>query len=155
MWVALGLFGLKRRMRELDPRYRLTIFRGKWLLYTCPVVFALGNLLVLIFAAKAHSPGKIPRFWWPVTFFLVLLGSLIYWGAMMITRKTVERKGEQKTIGQLIGFEVLVYNRDTKDMPVEVKDSMAEALAAKIDGSKRRVKIKVRVRKVENQGCEC
>lgn len=142
MWVALGLFGLKRRMRELDPRYRLTIFRGKWLLYTCPIIFALGNLLVLIFAAKAHNPGKIPRFWWPVTFFLILLSSFVYWGVMMITRKNVEWKGEQKTIGQLIGFEVLVYNRDTEDMPVEVKDSMAEALAAKIDGSKRRVEIK-------------
>ncbi|KAF2111931.1 amino acid permease-domain-containing protein [Lophiotrema nucula] len=142
MWVALGLFDLKRRMHELDPRYRLTIFRGKWLLYTCTIIFALGNLLVLIFAAKAHQPGKIPRFWWPVTFFLILLGSLIYWGAMMITRKTIEWKGEQKTIGQLIGFEVLVYNRDTKDMPEEVKGSMTEALAAKIDGSKRRVEIK-------------
>jgi hypothetical protein len=132
-------------MREQYANYRLTMFRWNWILYTVPIIFALGNMLVLITAAMEHHKGKIPRFWWPATIALVLLGSFLYWAAMRITRVKVVWKGETKTVGQIIGFEVLVYNKGDKDLPVDVKDSIAEALAAKIDGSKRRVKVVVSI----------
>jgi hypothetical protein len=143
VFVALALFCLERRMREQYNDYRLTIFRWKWILYTVPVVFALGNLLVLIFAAKAKIPGHIPRFWWPATFFLILFGSSLYWGAVMITRAKIVYGGESKTVGHMIGVEFIIYNQDDANIPAGMKDSIAEALAAKIDGSKRRVECRV------------
>jgi len=132
-------------MRKQYANYRLTIFRWNWILYTVPIIFALGNMLVLIIAALEHHKNKIPRFWWPVTIALILFGSFLYWGVMRITRVRVVWKGENKTIGEIIGFEVVVYNKGDKDIPVDVKDSIAEALAAKIDGSKRRVRLVVRI----------
>ncbi|KAF2730347.1 hypothetical protein EJ04DRAFT_567848 [Polyplosphaeria fusca] len=142
MWVALGLFGLESRMKEQYARYRLTIFRTKYILYPVPIIFAFGNLLVLIFAAKAKTPGKIPRYWWPITLALILLGSFMYWGVMMITRKKIRIKGVEKTVGEVVGFEVIVYNKDSINMPATVKEDIAETLAAKIDGSKRRVEVR-------------
>lgn len=132
-------------MKEQYANYRLTIFRWNWILYTVPIIFALGNMLVLITAALEHNNNKISRFWWPVTISLILLLSFLYWGIMRITRVRVVRNGEVKTIGQIIGFEIVVYNKGDKNIPVDVKDSIAEALAAKIDGSKRRVRLIVRI----------
>lgn len=102
-------------------------------------------MLVLITAALEHHENKIPRFWWAVTIALILLGSFLYWGVMRITRVRVMWKGESTTIGEIIGFEVVIYNKGDKDIPVDVKDSIAEALAAKIDGSGRRVRLVVRI----------
>ncbi|KAF2474440.1 uncharacterized protein BDR25DRAFT_122014 [Lindgomyces ingoldianus] len=151
MLVAIGLWFLKSRMEEQFNEYRFTIFQRKWTVYTVPIIFALGTLLVLIFSAKPILPGKIPRYWWPATFFLILLGSFLYWSVIRIVQIEVTYKGKIQTIGQIIGFEIIVYDKDTINVPKNVKDSVAEALAAKIDGSGRRVECRTsgRVEKLE------
>ena len=126
-----------------NSNYQLTFFRAKPLLYTIPIIFALGNLLILIFAGKTHSPGKIPRWWWPVTIFLLLIASALYWAGIRVTRietsRTDSATGNKKTVGDLIGFKVIVYYKDSNHVPSVVEKDIDEALAAKVDGSKRRV----------------
>ena len=143
VFVALGLFGLRSRMREQYYKYRLTIFRWKWMRYTVPILFAAGNALVLITAALEHRKNKIPRFWWPVAISCILAASFLYWLAIRITQTSIKWKGEKKIIGQLIGFEVLVYYQNSENLPPKMKDDIADALTAKIDGSTRRVEVKV------------
>jgi amino acid transporter len=141
-FVVMGLFTLERRMHEADTRYRLTFFRWKWMLWPLSFIFAASNLPVLIFSAKPNKPGNIPRYWWPGTFFLIILGSLIYWALMMLM--TVETKrggnGEKKqTIGRKVGFEVRVFKADD-EMPQDASQALEESIVqSRQDGSKRRV----------------
>ncbi|CAO2656259.1 Nn.00g050620.m01.CDS01 [Neocucurbitaria sp. VM-36] len=145
IFVALGLLRLQKRMQCLpnNSNYQLTFFRAKLLLYTVPIIFALGNLLILIFAGKTHITGKIPRWWWPITIFLLLLASALYWAGMRVTMIKTSIKddttGDKKTVGDLIGFKVDVYYKDSDHVPPVVEKDIDEALAAKVDGSKRRV----------------
>jgi hypothetical protein len=86
---------------------------NKWVLRLLPIVFTAGNLVVIIWGAKPRTPGTIPRFWWPVTFILIVAGSFVYWALMMVTQvelEKVDKKGRKETIGSLIGFEVRIYN---------------------------------------------
>lgn len=122
--------------------YKLTFFRWNWLLYTVPILFASGNLLILIFAGKTHNEDKIPRWWWPIIISLLLLGSFIYWAGMrltMVKTNVVNSAGETQTIGDLFGFKVVIYYKDSLNVPTVVEKDIDETLAAKVDGSKRRV----------------
>lgn len=122
--------------------YKLTFFNNKFILYTVAFVFASGNLVILGFAGKTHDPRKIPRWWWPIIITIIILASFIYWAAMSITMiktKRVDSHGNTKTIGDLIGFKVVVHYPDTA--PRVIKDDIDEKLAAQIDGSQRRVMV--------------
>lgn len=144
IFVALGLLKLQKRMQSLPDysNYKLTFFRWNWLLYTVPILFASGNLLILIFAGKTHNEDKIPRWWWPIIISLLLLGSFIYWAGMrltMVKTNVVNSAGETQTIGDLFGFKVVIYYKDSLNVPTVVEKDIDETLAAKVDGSKRRV----------------
>jgi hypothetical protein len=123
-------------MRQTWPGWEPEIITNKYVLWVLPVVFSIGNLIVLIWGAKPRDPGKISRFWWPVIFFLIAAGSTIYWGAMMITRAKVNKDGEKQTIGSVIGFEVKIYNETDEIVPPDMQEAMVQS---RLDGSRRRV----------------
>jgi uncharacterized membrane protein len=112
-------------------------------LYTVPIVFALGNVLILVFAGKTHKPGKIPRWWWPVVTFIILFMSALYWvGMRILMMKTTvinSDSHDQKTVGDLIGLSVRVEYKGDIDISPTIAKDIDETLAAKVDGSRRRV----------------
>jgi amino acid transporter len=146
--VAIGLLKLKSRMRTLPnhSNYRLTFFRSRPLLWVVTIIFAMGNLLILIFAGKTHDAGKIPRWWWPITILILFFASFLYWAGIYILQlpsKTQDtRTGNFKTLGEIIGLEVLVYDKDSPNVPADVGKDIDEKLAAKVDGSGRRVVVR-------------
>ncbi|KAE9379783.1 hypothetical protein N431DRAFT_527234 [Stipitochalara longipes BDJ] len=140
--VTLGLYRLPTRMRQQWPDWQPEIITNKWALRLLPIVFAGGNLIVIIWGAKPRTPGTIPRFWWPVVFFLIVAGSLIYWAIMMMTQvktKKFNKEGKKETIGSLIGFEVRIYNETDERVPQAMQEAMVQS---RLDGSRRRVAYK-------------
>jgi hypothetical protein len=123
-------------MRQTWPGWEPEVITNKYVLWVLPVVFSIGNLIVLIWGAKPRDPGKIPRFWWPAIFFLIVAGSAIYWGAMMVTRVKVNKGGKEQTIGSVIGFEVKIYNETDEMVPLDMQEAMVQS---RLDGSRRRV----------------
>ena len=104
-------------------------------------------MLVLIFSAKPNVPGNIPRYWWPGAFFLIVLGSLIYWAVMMLM--TIETSGlgngdkKRRTIGSIVGFEIRVIKADD-EMPQDMSQALEDSIVqSRQDGSKRRVEYEV------------
>ncbi|KAJ4330121.1 hypothetical protein N0V87_010285 [Didymella glomerata] len=120
VFVAIGLFRLRKRVRTLR------FFDRKPLLYTVSFIFALGNILILVFAGKTHKAGKIARWWWPVVAFIVLFVSGMYWLGirLFMTERISNRTGLKIRIEQ---------------EPRAVVTDTHEALAKAVDGSGRRV----------------
>lgn len=58
---------------------------------------------------------------------------------MIQTSEVDNATGRFKTIGDKIGFKVVVYYKDSIHVPPVVEKDIDERLAAKVDGSKRRV----------------
>lgn len=139
--VAIGLVKLKKRMNGLqdsdDSNWNYTFFQMRPLLYTVPIIFALGNGLILVFAGKTHAPGKIPRWWWPIVTFLTLAASALYWAGLRILM--IKTKVPNQTVGELVGLKVQVVYKGNDDPPSNVAQDTDETLAAKLDGSRRRV----------------
>jgi hypothetical protein len=125
VFVALGLFRLEKRVRTLR------FFSRRPLLYTVPFVFALGNILILVFAGKTKQKNNIPRWWWPVVTAIVLAISGLYWGAI---------KALGLRFGDLVGVKIRIedLSQDAQGPRSMVRDP-DEALANTIDGSERRV----------------
>ena len=125
--------------------YQLTFFTNKYLLKAFSFVFAGANIVILSFAAKEESPGKIARFWWPVTIVALIFVGFIYWAGIRLTTVKVKWHGKHGNaraveIGDIIGFKVVVHNDDDR-APQEIKNDIAEKLHSQIDGSSRRVKV--------------
>lgn len=57
----------------------------------------------------------------------------------MVKTNVVNSAGETQTIGDLFGFKVVIYYKDSLNVPTVVEKDIDETLAAKVDGSKRRV----------------
>lgn len=121
-----------------ETNYALTFFKNKYILRAFSCIFAGANIVILIFAGKDRSAGKIARFWWPVTIAALVAVSFVYWAGIHLTTVKVTRGGEEVAIGDIIGFKVVVYHNDDR-APDEVVDDIAEKLQLKIDGSSRRV----------------
>lgn len=139
--VTLSLYRLPGRMRQTWPGWTPEIITNKYIFWVLPIVFSGGNLIVLIWGAKPHAPGTIPRYWWPAIFYFIIWGSAIYWCAIMITQIKLKKDGEDRTVGSIVGFEVKIYN----EMDELVPDHMQEAMVqSRLDGSRRRVEYKVR-----------
>ena len=117
------------------------IFTNKLVRYTLPLVFTAGNLIILIWGAKPRTPGKIPRFWWPVTFFLIIAGGVLYWACLVATRVKIIHRGKETTIGKVIGFQVKIYNETDGVVPENMEEAIVQS---RLDGSRRRVGYKVR-----------
>lgn len=132
--MTLGLYRLQARMRQTRPEWNYTILTNKPFRFALPVLFIGGNFINLYFGARSREMGKIPRFWLPAVFFLIMSGSLMYWSLMMLMR--VEIPGTDLTIGKKIGFEVIVYNETDDSFPGGMGDAMVQA---RLDGSRRRV----------------
>jgi amino acid transporter len=145
VFVAIGLLKLRTRMRSHPnhSNYQLTFFRSKPFLWAVAIIFAIGNLLIVIFAGKTHNVGKIPRWWWPVTTAILFFASFVYWAGIYIlqlpTKAQDTKTGNFKTVGELIGFKIIVYYKNTVNVPPVVEKNIDETLAAKVDGSGRRV----------------
>lgn len=112
------------------------IFTNKFVLYILPLVFTAGNLIILIWGAKPRSPGEIPRFWWPVIFFLIISGGAIYWACMVATQIRINHRGKDTTIGEVIGFQVKIYNESDEVVPPNMEEAIVQS---RLDGSRRRV----------------
>ncbi|OAL51370.1 hypothetical protein IQ07DRAFT_643463 [Pyrenochaeta sp. DS3sAY3a] len=140
-FVSIGLIWLQKRMSEPnEAKYPLTFFKNKYLLKAFSFTFAGANAVILGFAAKDRSSGKIARFWWPVTIAALLTVSFIYWAGIYLTTVKIRRRGELVDIGDIIGFKVVVYHNDNM-APDDIKKDIAEKLQSQIDGSSRRVKV--------------
>jgi hypothetical protein len=123
---------------------------------TVTVIGFIGmNLLAIGFGAKPRDEGKIPRYWYPVLFTIVLAGSCIYWlvfwGLQQPLKKaetadlTTGGKAAPRTVGEVVGLQVTVYDEDDdpikKPVPAEMKNAMIQA---SLDGTRRRTQYKVR-----------
>jgi hypothetical protein len=87
--------------------------------------------VILVFAAKDRSTGKIPRYWWPAVISIFMAASFIYWAVIVIL---------QQPIGKTFGLKVTVYH-DSAQTPKAIKDDILDKLASKSDGSERRVHV--------------
>jgi hypothetical protein len=128
-----------------DEEYQLTFFTNKYLLKAFSFIFTGANIVILGFAAKDRSSGKIARFWWPVTIAALAALSFIYWAGIRLTTVKVKWPGQHENarpveLGDMIGFKVVVYNDDDR-APEEIRNDIAEKLHSQIDGSTRRVKV--------------
>jgi hypothetical protein len=123
-------------MRQNFPDWELTTVTNKYVLFFLPIVVLTGSFIILVWGAKPHSTGTIPRFWWPLIFFFIEAGSLLYWAAMMVTRVKYRDRGTEKTVGSKIGFEVKIYNESDPAVPLDLVEAMAQS---RLDGSRRRV----------------
>ncbi|KAK7897883.1 hypothetical protein LTR67_004515 [Exophiala xenobiotica] len=139
--VTLGLYRLTARMQQTWPGWRPMIFTNKLVRYTLPVVFTVGNLIILIWGAKPRDSGKIPRFWWPVTFFLIIAGGVLYWACLVATQVKIIHRGKETTIGKVIGFQVKIYNETDEVVPPNMEEAIVQS---RLDGSRRRVGYQVR-----------
>ena len=136
---------LRTRIKNSEDQENLywnyTFFRSKVLLYTVPIIFALGNVVILIFAGKTHNEGRIPRWWWPIVTVIILFVSALYWLGMRVLRietTATGPDGQPKTVGDIVGLSVRIY-QGGDDLPEELRRDVDEKLAAKLDGSRRRV----------------
>jgi hypothetical protein len=147
--VAIGLIWLQTRMTVLkDEEYQLTFFTNQYLLKAFSFIFTGANIVILGFAAKDRSSGKIARFWWPVTIAALAALSFIYWAGIRLTRVKVKWPGQHGDatpleLGDVIGFKVVVYN-DDGTAPQEIRNDIAEKLHLQIDGSTRRVRVETK-----------
>ncbi|KAH7350518.1 amino acid permease-domain-containing protein [Rhexocercosporidium sp. MPI-PUGE-AT-0058] len=134
--VTLGLYRLPNRMRQQWPGWQPAIITNKWVLRFLPIIFAGGNMIVIIWGAKPKAPGTIPRFW--CIFVLIVAGSFMYWGVMILTQVKLGKvkNGERETIGSKIGFEVLIYNETDGEVPQAMQEAMVQS---RLNGSRRRV----------------
>ncbi|KAF1925388.1 uncharacterized protein M421DRAFT_423716 [Didymella exigua CBS 183.55] len=145
VFVALGLIKLQKRIRSSEEpehhSWNYTFFQSRALLYTFPIIFALGNVAILVFSGKTHNKGKIPRWWWPIVTLIILFASALYWAGMRILRietKTMNPSGQPRTVGDIVGLSVRIY-QGSENLPQELGQDVGEKLAAKLDGSRRRV----------------
>ena len=130
-------------MRQQWPDWELEIITNKYVFLFLPIIFAGGNLIVIIWGAKPKATGTIPRFWWPIIFFFIVAGSFIYWAIiimMQVKLRKVNKAGENETIGSSIGFEVQIYNETDEEVPQAMQEAMVQS---RLDGSRRRVGYKV------------
>lgn len=131
-------------MQLIIPGWTLDFLSRKVLSVTIPIVFLCINLLVLIFGAKTHNPGSIPRYWWPIISFLVYSGAVLYWLGFWVLQKRISYKkeidGQPMTIGRFIGFEVIVHNETDVNPPEEMRDALRQS---RLDGTRRRIQYKV------------
>jgi preprotein translocase subunit SecF len=132
-------------MQKFVGGYKLQFLNYKPVL-TLTIIFFIGmNLLAVIFGAKPHDEGKIPRFWWPVLFFIILAGSCLYWLVFWGLQQTLDHK-TGTTVGQKIGLDVKVYEEDDEndEMSAEMSAEMkADMVKAMMDGTRRRTQYKV------------
>lgn len=130
-------------MQASKGNYRLDFLHKKPVLVFTIIVFIGVNMLAIVFGAKQHSKGKIPRFWWPVIFTIVFAASSLYWLVFWYLQQGIATKNGPTTVGRALGLEVKVY--DDSDSAVIVPKEMEGALAqAKLDGTNRRTQYKVR-----------
>jgi len=130
-------------MRQQWPDWQPEIITNKYVFRFLPTVFAGGNLIFIIWGAKPRDLDTIPRYWWPIVFFLIIAGSFIYWAIMILIQvkiKELDKDGENETIGSLIGFEIQVYNETDESVPQAMQEAMVQS---RLDGSRRRVGYKV------------
>lgn len=75
--------------------------------------------------------------------FLVLFTSALYWAGMRVlmikTRVINPASHEKKTIGDLVGLSIRVECKGNDDLLPNIAKDIDETLAAKVDGSRRRV----------------
>lgn len=143
MFVAGGLYRLKKRMRQTCPGWENEFLTSKYIRQPLPVVFGLMNLIVLIWGASPHTPGTIARKWWPIITLSIFFGGFLYWAVFRILQVQIQSKGGQdKTIGEKIGFNVIVHNETDQDVPEHMREDIARS---RLDGSRRRTEHKVRV----------
>jgi hypothetical protein len=91
---------------------------------------------MLVFGARPKAPDTIPRYWWPITFFLIEAGAFLYWCAMVVTWVEVGSEKNRRTIGEIIGFKVNIYNETDITLPETLQEDM---MIARLDGSRRRL----------------
>ena len=132
----------------MHEEFAWSFLKWYWLRIVVIVLFVGGNLLVLSLGAKSQVPGKIPRYWWPVTIASICFGSFFYWGVMrvlMIEYGTViNGEKRRKTIGTKVGFEIKVMKADGR-LPQEASQALEDAIIeSQQDGTKRRVVYHVR-----------
>jgi len=137
VFLGLGLFRLKKRMRLMYPNWTPTYMKNRFTLYPIALVFIGSNIVIMVITAMPRSPNSIPRFYWPITILAVISAALVYWGALMIMRLKWGQEGG--TLGAKIGFEVHVYEKGD-DIPENMRFLMWEASE---EGSRRRLKYKI------------
>ncbi|KIW06544.1 uncharacterized protein PV09_02974 [Verruconis gallopava] len=142
MAVAVGIWRLRRRMQLSIPGWTLDFLSRKIFLIGIPIIFVVINFLILVFGAKPHKAGTIPRYWWPVISFLVYFGAILYWFGFWILQRPIRHKengGQPITIGQYIGFEIIVHNETDENPPPEMREAL---LQSRLDGTRRRTQYK-------------
>lgn len=144
VFIALGTLWLRKCMEKMYGGYKLHFLNHRPALILTVIIFIGMNLLAVIFGAKPRDEGKIPRFWWPVLFFIILAGCCLYWLVFWGLQQRPHTKSET-TIGQRIGFDVTVYEEDDVNIKYdELSTSMKSSLdQARLDGTRRRTQYKV------------
>ena len=123
--MGLGLLRLEKRMRPLYSNWRPVFLRHKSVLYPVVLLFVGINILILVTTAMPEKKGMIPRFYWPIAIGAALTFGSLYWGIIMLLRTKLRRDG--KTLGRMIGFEILIYEPGRDDVPENMHSLMQAA----------------------------
>lgn len=126
-------------MQTRRTPWRPSYLRSKLLAIPLPLLFVAMNLLILVQGARPHSPGTIARFWWPAITGFIFAGSFVYWCGLMLLQARIPLT--EFTVGEVIGFKVIVRYENDEDIPNDFQRVLAQA---RNDGSRRRVEYQVR-----------
>jgi len=135
LFLAIGLLRLRTSMHDYTPNFKLTYLTNRVALVSVAVVFALINILTLVTYSLPQLPDQVPRFWWPISAFIVVCVALLYWAVLRLFQDTTSW---QRDLGRKVGFHVQIYE-DEDDVPDDMKFLMYEA---HLDGTRRRISYK-------------
>jgi hypothetical protein len=139
VFLGIGLFRLKKRMRLVFPNWKPTYLKSKFIFWPIVILFIGMNTLVAVVAAMPHKPNTTPRYYWPVAMLVIAIAALLYWTGLTIPQLKLGH--ESQTLGSKVGFEVSIYEVGDGDIPEDMRYVIWEA---KGEGSRRRVKYTVR-----------
>ena len=99
------------------------------------------NIVILVMTALPTG-GSIPNYYWPVTILGFISFGVAYWAVLRLLGVGGPKLDGRMTLGSRIGLEVNIYEEGDDDVPEDMRFLMREAV---LEGSRRRLKFKVRV----------
>ncbi|KAF2108836.1 amino acid permease-domain-containing protein [Lophiotrema nucula] len=137
VFMAIGLFRLKSRMRLSNPLWDHTYLKNPLLLASVALTFAGLNIVVMVMTALPVDEGRIPRFYWAVAMGGLAAAGTLYWAFFRLFQANDPKR--RWNVASKMGVEVFIYE-DGDEVPDEMDLPMFEAAA---DGSRRRLDYKL------------
>ena len=128
VFLGIGILRLRGCMRKTYPNWDFLYLRKQALRYSVAIIFVVSNLFTMVLSARAHQPGQIPRWYWPIALGALIAVALLYWSALRCLGRQDKPNG--KSLGSIIGLRLDIYQQGDSDIPEEMQFMMFEAREA-------------------------